>query len=131
MPGLDVNEVLTDPDLATTFDVRRQQEAVGLDGRAVVTPVLIVGLVGVITFEDGPIEQGEDASQTPQAINIATPFSLRDASFGFQPDVVIWQGTDYRVTAIKAHRHFGRGWTRARAASTRASDNPPPTGSTA
>lgn len=131
MPGIDVNEVMSDPDLATTFDVRRQQESVGLNGRVVITPTMFTGILGVITFADGPIEQGADATQTPQVIVVATGFSLRDASFGFQPDVVIWQGTEYRVIAIKAHRHLGRGWTHARAASTRASDNPPATGSTA
>lgn len=131
MPGIDVNEVMLDPDLATTFDVRRQQETTGLDGRSIVTPTLFPAVVGVITFEDAQIEQGDDATQTPQVIIVATPFSLRDASFGFQPDIVVWQNTDYRVISIKAHRHLGRGWTHARAASTRASDNPPPTGSTA
>jgi len=131
VPNIDVNDVLVDPDLSTVFDVRRQRETVGSNGRTVITPELFEGVQGIITWLEGPITQREDGLLTRQGINIATPFSLRDASFGFQPDIVIWQGTEYRVVSTKAHRHLGRGWTRATAESTRASDNPAPTGSTA
>lgn len=133
MALIDVNEVLADADLATTFNVRRHNESVSMaTGRTVITPdEVFENIVGVITWKDGPIVQGADATITAQQINVATSFSLRDASFGYAPDTIIWQGVEYRVTSTKSHRHLGRGWTRASAESIRATDQPAPDGSTA
>jgi hypothetical protein len=127
---VDVNDVLTDPSMRTEFSVVRRSESVGADGRSQMAEERIDDLLGIITWADGDVESGEDLTRTGQAISIATPFSLRDASFGFQPDLVVWNGEQYRVNRIKAHRHVGRGWTRATATSVRATDNPPPVGST-
>lgn len=131
MAGIDVNAVMLDPLLSTMFDVKRRQEAVGADGRVAISDEYFAGLRGVITWEEGPIMQTPEGVMAKQSIKIATPFSLRDASFGFQPDIVVWEGEEYRITSVKAHRHLGRGWTRATAESTRATNTPPPEGSTA
>jgi hypothetical protein len=131
MAQLDVNDVMLDPDLSTVFDVRRQQETINeANGRTVLRNELFEGVIGIVTWDDGTITQTENAVIAAQTINVATPFSLRDASFGYQPDIIIWQGAEYRVTMTKPHRHLGRGWTRAKAESTRGTDSPAPTGST-
>lgn len=127
---VDVNDVLVDPSMSTEFSVVRRGEAVDDKGRSRLTEERFDALLGVITWLDGDVTTGEDATTTSQAISIATPFSLRDASFGFQPDLVVWQGETYRVNKVKAHRHIGRGWTRATATSVRSTDSPPPPGST-
>jgi hypothetical protein len=130
MAELDVNDVMLDPMFSTMFAVRRQGETVGEDGRTVIAPELFEGLRGVITWQDAKIVQREDGVIVPQAINVATPFSLRDASFGYQPDIILWQGEEYRVTSLKPWRHLGRGWTRASAEVTRMTNNPPAMGNT-
>lgn len=128
MADLDVNDVLLDPMFSTLFNVRRRQETIGDNGRTVLNEEVFENQRGIITWQDARIVQREDGVMTPQAINIATPFSLRDASFGFQPDVIVWQSEEYRITSIKPWRHLGRGWTRASAESTRVTNSPPPTG---
>lgn len=126
MPSLDVNMVLTDPDLADTFDVRRCNEAVGGDGRVVQTFELVEGLVGVVKWDTGKTQRGSDGAISPESIDVYTPFSLRDASFGYQPDVVLWRGAEYKVMKTNPNRHFGEGFTIGKCVSTRAMDNPAP-----
>lgn len=126
---LDVNDVLTDPILSTTFNVRRRAETVLPNGRVQLGEEHFTGLQGIITWERGTIQRMPDGTLAQQVLNIITPFSLRDASVGWQADVVIWNGEEYLVTMLKPNRHMGRGFTRAVAMSTRATDNPPPMGS--
>ena len=68
----------------------------------------------------------EDGQLSPASIDIATPFSLRDDSAGFQPDVVLWRGGEYTVMSSAPYRHFGEGFTKAKAVSTVAADPPAP-----
>ena len=125
MPSLDVNIVLFDPDLADMFDVRRNSESVGQDGRAVKTPELHEGLYGIIKHDDGETSRADDAMRTTESISIITAFSLRDARYGFQPDVVIWHGEEFLVKRVTPARQFGEGFTKATAVSFRAITNPP------
>lgn len=126
MPSLDVNMVLMDPDLADTFDVRRNNETVGTDGRVVKTPELMTGLTGIIKWDTGKTQRGPDGAMSPATLEIITAFSLRDTSFGFQPDVILWRGAEYTVVQSAPNRHFGEGFTKAKAVSTRAMDIPAP-----
>ena len=126
MPSLDVNMVLLDPDLADTFDVRRSQEAVGANGRMSVVSESFPDQVGVVKWDAGRTERGPDGALTPSLLMVITPFSLRGASFGYQPDVVIWRGSEYTVMKSKPYRQFGEGFTIAECESTRAADNPAP-----
>jgi hypothetical protein len=125
MAGIDVNDVLVDPLLSTTFDVIRRQETVDAMGRAVITETLYEGQQGIITWERGTIQRMPDGTLAQQVLNVVTPFSLRDASVGWQADQIIWGGETYLVTMLKPNRHFGRGFTRAVAMTTRATDDPP------
>lgn len=125
MANLDVNDVLLDPLLSTDFSVRRRSETVNQQGRNELLEELFEGQRGIITWEDNSLNRMPDGSIAQESIKVVTPFSLRDASFGFQPDVIIWKGAEYLVTSVRANRHIGRGFTRATATSTRATDNPP------
>lgn len=131
MAGIDVNDVLMDPMLSTTFSVRRRSEVVNSRGRTVITETVIDNVVGIITWEDGKIEREPDGTLAQQRLKIVTPFSLRDASLGFQPDYITWKGVEYLITWTHPNRHIGRGFTRATATSTKATDPPPVAGSEA
>lgn len=124
MPSLDVNVVLTDPDLADGFSVRRNAETLDDYGRTVKTPTVIAGQMGIVTWDTGETVRREDGQLSPASIEIVTPFSLRDESRGFQPDVVLWRGGEYLVIKSEPYRHFGGGFTKARAVSTIAQDAP-------
>lgn len=127
MPSLDVNVVLSDPDLADCFDVRRSTETVGADGRSQgVQDEMILGCLGVIKWDTGMTERSADGAHSPESITISTAFSLRDTSQGYQPDVVIWREAEYTVMKSAPNRHFGEGFTVATCVSTRALDNPAP-----
>lgn len=126
MPALDVTFVLNDPDLADGFNVRRNAETVGADGRVILTSELIEGLLGVITWDTGKTDRAADAQSSPETIDIITGFSLRDSAQGWQPDVVIWSSAEYTVISSSPYRHFGEGFTKAKCVSTRAMDRPAP-----
>lgn len=126
MPSLDVSMVLSDPDLADTFSVRRRAETVGQNGRVATTPTLIEDIIGVITWDTGETKRRDDAQISQEGIKVVTQFSLRDESTGFQPDVIIWRGGEYTVMQTEPYRHFGEGFTSAKAVSTRATDRPAP-----
>lgn len=129
MAGIDVNDVMVDPEFATVFDVKRRTEVVNNQGRTELTETMFPAIVGIITWTEAGISRGEDGTIVPQSLNVVTPFSLRDNSQGFAADVIVWQGEEYLVKSIKANRHLGRGFTRASAETTRTPDLPPPTGS--
>lgn len=122
---LDVSMVLADPMLSDSFSVRRESESVGSNGRTTTVGELIEGLTGIITPEEpADLQRRDDGQLVPHNISIITSFSLRDASFGYQPDVVIWGGTEYLVKKVLSFQRVS-GHTQALATSTRATDRPP------
>ena len=125
MPKMDVNEVLMDPDLSDTFSVRRRAESVNEKGRTEVVPEMHEGLIGVVTpMDPAKLDRRDDGQIAERAIRVSTPFALRGASFGFQPDVIVYDGTEYLVVKVKSLRRFGAGFYKAEAASFRITDNP-------
>lgn len=121
---LDVSMVLMDPLLSDTFDVRRNLESVGLNGRTTKTPEYHRGLTGVITEHEPSELTRRDVGQTvSHTIQVLTTFSLRDAAFGYQPDVVIWDGREYLVMKVLSYQRVA-GHTEAIAVSTRPVDKP-------
>lgn len=125
MPRLDVNEVLLDPDLSDTFCVRRRAESFNEKGRTQVTEDTIPGITGVVTpMDPAKLDRRDDGQIADRAIRVSTPFALRTASTGFQPDVIVYDGTEYLVVKVKSLRRFGQGFYKAEAASFHITDNP-------
>lgn len=133
MPLLDVSWVTRDPMLADAFDVLRRQDVVGSNGRTVPTVVeSFYDVVGVVTQQDaGMLMRKEEGQIIPRRIFVATQFALRGASRdgpplpdGFQPDLVVWNGTTYVVVDVMSYQRFGAGVTQATAESMAAVDVP-------
>lgn len=121
---IDVSFVLSDPLLSDTFDVRRQAESIGANGRASVGSEWFRDLIGVVTpQEPAGLERRDDGQFVHHEIMVQCEFALRDASFGYQPDVVLWGGREYLVTAAIPFQRMA-GFTQARCVSTRLTDNP-------
>ncbi len=105
---LDVSWVTADPNLSDVFDVVRQVETVGLNGRVVVTPTTFPGIVGVVTQQDpADIMRREDGQMVPRSIFVATSFAVRGAVAGNQPDRLIWSGTNYLVKQVMPYARNG------------------------
>lgn len=121
---LDVSMVLNDPLLSDTFDVRRHSESVGDNGRVVKTPEWHRGQRGIVTpQEPSDLQRRDDGQVVRHTIMVQCEFALRDASFGYQPDVVLWAGREYLVVQAIPYQRIA-GYTQALATSTRTTDNP-------
>lgn len=126
MPGLDVTELLSDPDLCDVFDVYRRTETVGSNGRSTTTEAVTAGVVGVVTPGDsGDLLRKDDSQMTSRIITISTTFRLRASGDGFQPDVVLYDGVRFTVKAVKLWNRFGAGYIKAAATSMNAADPAP------
>lgn len=114
MPNLDVSEVLFDPDLADTFDVRRRTEVVSDVGRSEVTSRTYPRIIGVITPESpADLVRRDDGQMVTHKISVVTMFRLRNASEGVQPDHILYGGAVYTVTNVLPFSRFGKGFTEA------------------
>lgn len=121
---IDVTEVILDPLISDTFDVRRQSESVALNGRTQIVPEWFREQRGVIKPADSAgLTRRDDGQYVSNEITVLTNFALRDASIGFQPDVVLWDGVEYTVSQALPYRRLA-GFTKARCVSTRAIDAP-------
>lgn len=125
MANLDISELFDDPDFASSFDVKRRQEVVGTNGRATTTDTLHEGITGSVwPSEPSNQQRTEDYETSFRVIEIATSFRLRAASTGFKADIVIWEGIEYTVKAVKNFTRYGSGFVHATAESVASTDAP-------
>lgn len=125
MPMLDVSFVTMDPMLADTFSVKRQEQAISDKGRVETTETLFENLTGVVTQQDpSDLMKRDDGQFVPRSIFVASKFAFRNAVEGFQPDVIIWHGTEYWVKQVYAYSRFGLGFYEVVASSQTAMDQP-------
>lgn len=108
---IDVTEILTDSDLATTFNVIRRAETVGTNGRQTTTNTTFSNVVGVVTaIGPNDLDRQDGYEKNYRSISVVTKFNLRGASTGYQPDIIFWRGTNYVVRAIDNYPQFGQGF---------------------
>jgi len=124
MPDLDVSFVLTDPMLADTFSVKRRQDTI--DGDGVTTPTVTstittfpgttVPLCGVVTQEEpAELMRNPDAQLAPRIIFVASTFGFRGVSVSadglttYQPDIIVWNGSEYLVKKVLPYSRYGFG----------------------
>ena len=125
MPFLDVTDVLTDPDFATTFNVTRTTESVGENGRLGSSPALFPAIVGVVTPDKRNLVRLPDGSRQTASITIYTKFQLTSGEgcvnsspgnvASIAADVVSWKGRNYVVAAVEDWSQYGAGFVKAAA----------------
>lgn len=127
MPDLDINELFEDDDLGDCFDVKRRTERIDEgSGLAVREEELFKGVFGtVVSIEPTKNNRTPDSQMTDKVIEVCTPFRLRAASEGVQPDIIVWNGSEFTITTFKDHTRWGDGWVKVTAQSMNASDAPP------
>lgn len=125
MPDLDVSDLLLDPDFCEQLSVQRRQITM-VKGRSTTTPVTISPApYGVVFSITGGLIRAGDQQNMPATIVVHTPFRLRGASPGYEPDLVIWNGDNYAVTAIDNFSKYGAGFVAATCTSQDSIDNAP------
>lgn len=125
MPMLDVSFVTADPMLADTFSVRRQAQTISDKGRVETTNTLFENLTGVVTQQDpAELMKRDDGQFVPRSIFVASRFAFRNVVEGFQPDIIIWNGTEYWVRQVYSYSRFGTGMYEVVASSQTAIDQP-------
>lgn len=117
MPFLDVNEVISDPNFASTFTVLRRVATVNGFGESVGIVVqtipLVIGIV-IPTGANSLVRQDSFETQT-NAIEVITEFRLRTASkdaagINWMPDLVQVDGGTYIVNTSNEFTRFGPGF---------------------
>lgn len=115
MPDLDFSDVIESPEFSDTFSVIRTTDTVGNDGRSQLTPTQTDGLVGVLYFEAPETDVGDASARPMRQLIVITQFRLRDSSTGGQPDVVLFDGSQYTITSAVPWHRYGAGWVRGTA----------------
>jgi len=125
VPLLDVTQILTDPDFADKFNVRRRAQTVDAHGRADANEELIVGVIGVVTaISPSDLDRQTDYDGMSRSISVVTKYFLRGETSGYQPDVVVWRGSNYLVKHVDPYPHFGPGFMQAECSSMDKADPP-------
>lgn len=126
MPDLDVTFVLADIMFSDSFDVLRRADVIDAKGRT--TPTVVETFpeqYGVITAQDpADLMRRDDGQMMPRLIFVATPFRLRGVATGCQPDIIVWNGSQYTVKHLLDYSRYGEGFTEAIAEVMQATTNP-------
>lgn len=121
MPFLDVTEVLSDPDFATTISVIRNTTTVDNFGETQISPVETDDIIAVVTpATSNDLKRMAETERLSGAIAIYTTYRL--SAGGTQTDgstatadIVTWQGRQYTVFSVDDWTQFGGGFIRATA----------------
>jgi len=112
------SQVVLDPLLADTFTVVRRTETRDTHGRSVKGDQRFIGVVGVVTaISPNNLDRHEGYQVQGRAISIVTQFRIQGESSGFQPDIVLWRGSQFVVKAIDLYPQFGAGFVQVEAVS--------------
>ncbi len=117
MSALDMSDAL-DPMYMDPFTVIRRPEQV-VNGRTVVNPQTVKGLWGTFcSASPADLATLGDARVFERAFSIVTKAHLKGAEVGYQPDLVVWLGSQYVVARVEPYPHLGSGFFQVIAVST-------------
>jgi hypothetical protein len=126
MPTLDVSDIPLCAEFADRFDVIRRPETISQSGRSVPSQVTVAGLLGTIyPTGDNSLVRQTDYQLGRKTLTIVTPYRLQMAAPGYQPDLVLYRGNQYVVSAIEDFSQYGAGFIVAEVSSILAIDAPP------
>lgn len=119
MASLDVSDVLSDPDFASSFTVTSTtvSMATGVPVSTVATPV---AASGVVIPGKSSIRRLDDGSRVTAFIDIYTQFPLSAGTKATDTnsraaDIVTWHGRQFTVAVIEDWTDFGAGFLHASA----------------
>lgn len=130
MPLINLTVAFASPMLADTFAVIRRQQTVGNNGRASTVQTTIPNLTGPV-YPSTPDEfrMLPDLATNEKAITVVTNFALRGESEAsgtdYLPDVVQWNGDNFKVAKVEDWSNYGPGFVMALCTSIDLLDAPP------
>lgn len=115
MPRIDVSELMTDPDFAGRYPVRRSTSVVGEDGRARAQIADLDFVGSVQPASSSALKRLPDGAVLSGAIMVFTKFILTEGSIdnALDADVVMFKGLPYTVMAVDDWSEWGQGFVRA------------------
>jgi hypothetical protein len=130
MPYLDVNGLLVDPMIAgEAFTVVRRLEVVSSTGnvQTVNTYLPARGSIGPVAPDQ--LNRLPEQQEQSKSLSVVTAFRLMGAAqvagTRYQPDLVLWKGDFYVVTALDDYTQYGAGMVQAMCTSIDWIDNAP------
>ena len=119
MALVDVTSVLTDPDFTDTFTVIRRKETIDTTGYSTVSLTTFNNVIGVVYTASSTkdifygIERTQNYEVNAKGIIVITKFALQTEVIGYQPDLVVWRGSNYFVKRSDPYVQFDSGFYRA------------------
>jgi hypothetical protein len=112
MPTLDVSEAF-DPSFMDDFTVVRRIQTINQNGRVVITPTESAVTGVVVAASPNDLQRLPELQYMNKTITIYTQYKLQGPAPGFQPDEILWHGSQYLVRAIDDYSGYGRGFIMA------------------
>jgi hypothetical protein len=115
MAGLDVSELMTDPDFASTVDIITTVQSIGAHGRVVNTPTVYEREIAIVQAGSGQrLALLADGSRISDSITVYSQRQLKAADAGHRiADVVVWKGQRFMVKNVASWEGWGAGYSRA------------------
>jgi hypothetical protein len=111
MPQLDMSQAILEPWFVDQYLVKRRLTGTNKYGE------VQVGLheftaYGVVTIhDDNALKRGADEQHAAKTIHIVSQTRLRTAVEGYQPDLVLWHGSEFVAIKNEDYTGYGAGWT--------------------
>lgn len=117
MAGLDVSDVINDPDFQSSFTVTSTTRVVGLNGRPIL-PYTVTGptaALGVVIPGKSSLRRLDDGSRIEAFIDIWTQYPLTGGTKASDTtsraaDIITWRGRSYTVAMVEDYSDFGAGF---------------------
>lgn len=122
MAQLDVSHVLSSPMLSSRFIVNRREQVMNPQGRSEVVTRVFPDVPGVVTLANpNDLERLDDSQRMGRNYSIITKFRLigpaKSGSKQYQPDTIVWQGSELVVKNVEPYTNYGAGFVQALAGS--------------
>ena len=125
MPTLDVSDIPVCVEFGDRFDVLRRPETINAFGRSVTSQVTATAYGTIYPTGDNSLVRQTDYELGRKTLTIVTPYRLRQAAPGYQPDLILYRGNEYVVSKIEDYSQYGAGLIVAEVSSILATDPPP------
>lgn len=111
MPDLDLNDLLSDTDIAgTQIVITRAKRTVNTSGMTVDAPYTIVTYGSVTPASGTDLQQFPEEQRLLAHILVIVPVMLVALSYTNAPDLVVYNGQNYRVMTVQDYSLFGGGF---------------------
>jgi galactose-6-phosphate isomerase len=125
MASLDVTWIPLCAEFSDAFEVVRRPEQISQFGRVELNGSTIVAYGTIYPTGDNSLVRKDDHQRAAKTLTVVTPFRLHMSAPGMQPDLILYRGNTFIVSAVRDYTQFGAGFIEAECSSIEAQDLPP------